>query len=348
MLGFEGNFRKCLKAGDKFGTGFQILEFSNSFTFFKTLQSLAERRTAELPKAIICELELLQQENFLFTRNLKSIKGLKSIPFIALSRGRSLDISKSDALKLGIDDLYFCPVDQDDLENRLDFLVQFKPGFMATQQLAPGFPNFVSIAKRSFDLVFASIILLCISPILLIIAMAIKLESRGPLIYRSKRVGTGYQVFDFLKFRSMYKDADKRLVELQHINRYGSNEGNEDFAFMKFKNDPRVTRVGKVIRRTSLDELPQLFNVLKGDMSIVGNRPLPLYEAEKLTRDEWARRFLAPAGLTGLWQVAKGGKDNMTTEERIKLDIEYAKNHSFGMDMSILARTLPAMLQRGE
>ena len=112
------------------------------------------------------------------------------------------------------------------------------------------------------------------------------------------------------------------------------------------KNDPRVTRVGRVIRKTSIDELPQLINVFRGEMSVIGNRPLPLYEAEKMTKDDWARRFLAPAGLTGLWQVDERGKDNLSTEERVALDCSYAKGVSLFTDIKILLRTLPAMWQR--
>ncbi|MFQ5445545.1 MAG: sugar transferase, partial [Saprospiraceae bacterium] len=194
------------------------------------------------------------------------------------------------------------------------------------------------------DILLASIALLALSPLLLLIALLIMIESRGPVIYRSQRVGTGYRVFDFLKFRSMYKDADKRLNDLKHLNQYVSGD-NRGGLFLKFNNDPRVTFIGRLIRKTSLDELPQLFNVLMGDMSIVGNRPLPLYEAELLTKDAWAQRFLAPAGLTGLWQVTKRGKKNMSSEERIGLDVSYAHSHSFWNDLKIILRTFPAMIQ---
>lgn len=116
--------------------------------------------------------------------------------------------------------------------------------------------------------------------------------------------------------------------------------------FVKFKDDPRVTKVGQFIRKTSIDELPQLINVLKGDMSIVGNRPLPLYEAEQLTSDDWGERFLAPAGITGLWQVEKRGKGEMSEEERKALDNEYAKNFSLWNDIKLILKTVPALLQK--
>ncbi len=117
-------------------------------------------------------------------------------------------------------------------------------------------------------------------------------------------------------------------------------------AFIKLKNDPRVTKIGKVLRNTSIDELPQLWNVLIGDMSIVGNRPLPLYEAEKLTTDKYAMRFMAPAGITGLWQVEKRGKGEMSAEERMMLDNAYAENHSFVNDIRLILKTVPALLQK--
>ncbi len=124
-----------------------------------------------------------------------------------------------------------------------------------------------------------------------------------------------------------------------------NKEISEAGTFIKISNDPRVTKVGKIIRNTSIDELPQLINVLKGDMSIVGNRPLPLYEAELLTSDNWSERFLAPAGITGLWQVEKRGGGEMSEEERKNLDNKYAQNSSFLYDLKLILRTIPALLQ---
>jgi lipopolysaccharide/colanic/teichoic acid biosynthesis glycosyltransferase len=116
--------------------------------------------------------------------------------------------------------------------------------------------------------------------------------------------------------------------------------------FFKVSNDPRITRVGAFLRNTSLDELPQLINVLLADMSLVGNRPLPLYEAQTLTTDEWAARFMAPAGITGLWQIKKRGQDDMSVEERINLDIDYAKRNNFMYDLWIMANTPTALMQK--
>lgn len=142
--------------------------------------------------------------------------------------------------------------------------------------------------------------------------------------------------------------ADSKVNDLYHLNQYSTVCDKKSPLFFKVTNDPRVTRVGRFLRNTSLDELPQFFNVLKGDMSIVGNRPLPLYEAETLTTDEWAKRFLAPAGITGLWQIRKKTNKNMSIEERIHLDINYADKHNFAYDLWILANTPTALLQKDD
>ncbi|MFW5700506.1 MAG: sugar transferase, partial [Cyclobacteriaceae bacterium] len=194
-----------------------------------------------------------------------------------------------------------------------------------------------------FDIVISLSLLLIFFPIMLLVGIAILLDSPGPVLYLSKRVGTGYKIFDFYKFRTMKVGADKELQALLHLNQYSVNGQS---SFIKINNDPRVTRLGAFLRKSSLDELPQLFNVLKGDMSLVGNRPLPLYEAEKLTIDNWSKRFLAPAGITGLWQVTKRGKAEMSEQERVELDVAYADRASFWFDMKILARTLPALVQK--
>ena len=244
--------------------------------------------------------------------------------------------------------------------------------------------------KRTFDILFAGTAVIILSPLLIGTAIAVRAESKGRVIYKSQRVGSNYQIFNFLKFRSMYTNADKRLKELNALNQYqieeveNSDEGpeirfddlsgtpdeeenllisddfvisEEDFikkkektkqnTFVKIENDPRVTRVGRFIRKYSIDELPQLFNILKGDMSIVGNRPLPLYEAELLTSDAYIDRFMAPAGLTGLWQVEKrGGAGKLSAEERKQLDIKYARDFSFWLDMKIIFKTLTAFVQK--
>ena len=202
--------------------------------------------------------------------------------------------------------------------------------------------------KKLFDIAVSLIAIIILSPVFLIIAALIKLESKGPVLYCSPRVGRGYRIFKFYKFRTMHVGADSKVPELYHLNQYNTICDKNSPLFFKVINDPRVTRVGRFLRNTSLDELPQFFNVLKGDMSIVGNRPLPLYEAETLTTDEWAKRFLAPAGITGLWQIRKKANKNMSTEDRIHLDIDYADKHNFAYDLWILANTPTALLQKDE
>lgn len=205
--------------------------------------------------------------------------------------------------------------------------------------------NFLSL-KRIIDIVCASIALILLSPVFILIAILVKLDSKGPIFYNALRAGKGYRVFRFHKFRTMVVDADKKLKEIQHLNQYSSATGDGP-VFLKVNNDPRITRLGGFLRKTSLDELPQLLNVLKGDMSLVGNRPLPLYEASELTTNDFVERFMAPAGITGLWQVKKrGGKTEMSVEERISLDIQYARNASPMMDLWIMALTPTALFQK--
>lgn len=201
-------------------------------------------------------------------------------------------------------------------------------------------------AKRAFDICVSGGLLLALSPVFLAIAAAIRLESKGSVFYVAPRAGKRYQIFKFYKFRTMVADADKRVNDLAHLNQYDKDDANGGPVFFKLSNDPRVTRIGAFLRNTSLDEIPQLINVLKGDMSLVGNRPLPLYEAATLTTDKYAERFIAPAGITGLWQVKKRGKKDMSVDERIGLDIDYAKKNSFFYDMRILANTPGALIQK--
>lgn len=200
--------------------------------------------------------------------------------------------------------------------------------------------------KRFFDIVVAATAIAICSPLFLLIPILIKFDSKGPVFYLSKRAGKGFSIFNFFKFRTMVVNAQDQMDELADLNQYSNTE--KAPVFYKLQNDPRVTRIGKFLRNSSLDELPQLFNVLRGDMSIVGNRPLPLYEASTLTTDEWAERFMAPAGITGLWQVSKRGKADMSNEERIQLDIEYARTRNLLADFKILLRTPGALLQKAD
>ena len=311
-----------------------------SLTCYENLMKILEEN-GRLPWAIIVDLDEYQIEQFRdVLAKVKANDRLSSIPVIGIA-----EENWSDTLALisaGLDDCFDGTAKWNVIEKRVRFLSEYK-SLQKKEPVGERIQEYkMPLLKRAFDIVASSILLLILSPFFLIAAILIKLESKGPVFYYSKRIGTGYQEFNFIKFRSMRQDADEQLKKLAHLNSYDANNS----TFFKIKCDPRVTRVGKVIRKTSFDELPQLFNVLKGDMSIIGNRPLPMYEAEKLTKDSWAKRFLAPAGLTGLWQVDKRGKDNLSTEERVSLDMQYADDYSLTMDIKILLKTLPAMWQR--
>jgi lipopolysaccharide/colanic/teichoic acid biosynthesis glycosyltransferase len=267
------------------------------------------------------------------------------IVMISLSNDKELKIN---AMKLKVHDFYIYPFAMSDLRERLNFLVKFKLIKPKLIEISREVDTAYSMppGKRFMDVLISGTMLLLLSPIMAIIALAIKIGSKGPIFYKSKRVGTGYKVFEFYKFRSMRVDADKLLLELSTQNQYANEDGGTKAAFVKIKDDPRITKLGNFLRNSSLDELPQLFNILKGDMSLVGNRPLPVYEAEMLTSNEWSMRFLGPAGLTGLWQISKRGKLDMSERERKKLDNFYAQNHSFWLDMTILFKTVPAVFQK--
>ena len=332
-------------------------------------------------------------------------KKSKSAYIILLTRNNLSVEDRKIYQKCGINDTIAINASVTELNKKIQFIADREGMLFDDQQPRYRMLRFkIPVWKRLFDIFFSALGIIILSPVFIITAIAIRLESKGPVIYKSKRVGTNYTIFDFLKFRSMYVDAEQRLKEVakEEGNQYAEkgeeeqkanitaplgeeaemmmmNMGMEsdmmisddevmlvgddfvvaesDFnkekkeeienAFVKIENDPRVTKVGKFIRKTSIDELPQLFNILKGDMSIVGNRPLPLYEAEKLTADASIDRFMAPAGLTGLWQVEERGKGGMmSAEERKQLDITYGRTYSFKLDMQILFRTLTGFMQK--
>lgn len=190
--------------------------------------------------------------------------------------------------------------------------------------------------KRIFDIFFALFSCVLFSPVMLITAIAIKIESTGPIVYKQKRVGKDGKPFDCYKFRSMVVDADARKQELMD-----KNEADE--IVFKIKDDPRITRVGKIIRKLSVDELPQLFNVFKGEMSIVGPRPPVPIEVENYSFSYFYRLDAVP-GITGLQQVS--GRSDVTFKRWIELDLEYIQNQSFLKDIEIILRTIPAVISR--
>lgn len=290
------------------------------------------------------------------------------------------NLSATEYIHLGVHDVFDKHSLVTDIYKRFIFIHQHYGELKkSTAEALQGFKT--PLWKRGFDITGSLMILLILTPLFLLIALAIRIESKGKVYYTSPRIGSGYKVFNFIKFRSMQTNADSKVDELMKKNQYSQEAEPEDNtpqsptlqdgpflihdegliaeenvirqktqkrenAFFKVANDPRITRVGRFLRNTSIDELPQLINVLKGDMSLVGNRPLPLYEAEMLTTDQWSKRFLAPSGMTGLWQVTKrGGAHKMSADERKQLDIEYAENFSLWYDIKILLKTIPAMIQ---
>jgi exopolysaccharide biosynthesis polyprenyl glycosylphosphotransferase len=202
----------------------------------------------------------------------------------------------------------------------------------------PVFEGIDFLLKRTFDVVGSLLLLTLLSPLLAAIWLAVRLSSRGPVVYRSRRPGIGQRPFDCLKFRTMHNDAEQRQADLEALNEASG-------ALFKIRDDPRMTKVGRLLRRFSLDELPQLVNVLRGEMSLVGPRPLPERDFEKL--QEWHRkRYLVLPGITGLWQVS--GRSELDFDDLVHLDFLYLEHWSLALDLTILFKTIPAVFsQRG-
>ncbi len=200
----------------------------------------------------------------------------------------------------------------------------------------PVFAGFDYVLKRSFDFSVAIVLTLLLLPVMTVIAVAVAISSRGPVLYRSVRPGIGGAPFHCFKFRTMRNDADQLQADLESLNEASG-------ALFKMRDDPRMTPVGRFLRRFSLDELPQLFNVLAGQMSLVGPRPLPQRDYDKL--EEWhKKRYLVLPGITGLWQVS--GRSDLDFDDLVRLDFLYLERWSIGLDLSILLKTIPAVLAR--
>src|SRR4051794_16458121 len=200
----------------------------------------------------------------------------------------------------------------------------------------PVFDGFDYVVKRSFDFLGAIALIVLLSPLLLAIAVAVFVTSRGPILYRSIRPGIGGEPFSCFKFRTMRSDADQVQADLESLNEASG-------PLFKIRQDPRMTRVGGLLRRFSLDELPQLFNVLTGQMSLVGPRPLPQRDFERL--EDWhKKRYLVLPGITGLWQVS--GRSELDFDDLVRLDFLYLERWSVGLDLAILLKTIPAVLSR--
>jgi exopolysaccharide biosynthesis polyprenyl glycosylphosphotransferase len=194
--------------------------------------------------------------------------------------------------------------------------------------------------KRALDVSLSAIGLVLLSPVFAYIALRIKLDSPGPVFFRQLRMGSGERPFRMFKFRTMLADADARRAEVKHLNMHAQNGG--DSRMLKVADDPRVTEFGRMLRRTSLDELPQLINVLRGEMSLVGPRPLPLDEDELV--EDWGRqRLTLKPGITGLWQVS--GRSSIPFGEMVNLDYLYVSGWSLWGDLRLIARTIPAVFR---
>ncbi len=379
-----------------------LVEFERVDHGFNAVKWIESHNACDI---IFCDYVIPGVKGTYFFQYLKKRNLCTDASFVLVHDDVRVDITQL-AIKFGIDDYLIPPLDPHVIRYRLKYLSSFRKRYPRNKKNRLNQESLIDsnniseewrslpvvqlAIKRVFDIAASFFGLLLLSPLFLIVAAAIRLESKGAVFYASKRVGQ--KTFDFYKFRSMYSGADAKIKELEHLNQYAKGEGKKgiDFsakcdcqqkglpvneycselvvfsdgksmceknfleqkksiagpAYFKIKDDPRITKVGAFIRRTSIDELPQLFNVLKGDMSIVGNRPLPISEAEILTSDEAAKRFLAPAGITGLWQVElRGKKGPMSEEERRKLDNDYYDNFSLWFDAKIILRTIPALFQ---
>ncbi len=387
---YIGGNKKITKEYQDASLLFNVIDTENSLEAINKLKNIDDL------DGIISELHLPGMNGIEVFRMLRNENLHSKTPFILITH----EVDEKNyklAIKERIDDFYIIPMDVEEIYTRILFLKSFKSNYSKEQTTNKNVHDYsIPLIKRLFDILVSGLALLFLFPFFILTAIAIRLESKGKVYYTSKRVGTGYKIFDFYKFRSMYHGADARLKDLDHLNQYAQNSNGvqvsdgDDFlreqcpkcsklkkgmycsptlytggqkvcefwygeikkstdssTFIKIKDDPRVSKVGKFIRNTSIDELPQLINVLKGDMSIVGNRPLPLYEAELLTSDDWSERFLGPAGITGLWQVELRGRGGeMSEEERKVLDNNYAKTYSFWGDIKLILRTIPALFQK--
>lgn len=199
-----------------------------------------------------------------------------------------------------------------------------------------GLEGWPVVFKRAVDILVSSAAIIVLLPLLAVTAALIKLTSRGPAMFVQKRLGLNKRHFGIYKFRTMVVDAEKRMKEIEHLNEVSG-------PVFKIKNDPRITPIGRFLRKTSIDELPQLFNVLKGDMSLVGPRPLPIRDYEGFNEDWQRRRFSVRPGITCLWQI--GGRSSISFEKWMELDLQYIDKWSLKLDMEILVKTIPAVLR---
>jgi lipopolysaccharide/colanic/teichoic acid biosynthesis glycosyltransferase len=320
---------------ETFNSGFTVENFESAKKFF-------HNKEINAIDVIIADIGFNEKEIKSFHSFLKN-RNLAAIPIVYNChslKGSSLNQNEI------IDDVIDLQNWQYDFYSKVSFLKKSKEYSLNSEYSQAKVDPRGSLLKRIFDIIFSLTLIILLLPLFTLIALAVKLESRGPVFYNANRAGRGFRVFKFYKFRTMIVNADQKIQALAHLNQYADSSNGAKF--FKISNDPRITKVGRFLRNTSLDELPQLFNVLKGDMSLVGNRPLPLYEAATLTTNESVERFMAPAGITGLWQIKKRGRSEMSIDERIELDIAYARKANFLYDFWIMARTPKALFQKSD
>jgi lipopolysaccharide/colanic/teichoic acid biosynthesis glycosyltransferase len=353
--------------------GFQVNDCASVIDAISEFYSFRNEKSS-YPEVVLVNSNRMQINEITWFKNIVAKNDLK-IPIIIMHHDPK-PVEVSQYRNIGIWDYLNENCAIDTLCNHIN-VIAYKPSNTFENKNKQLKKKSISLTKRTFDIALSLLLLIALSPLFLLVIIAIRLESKGAVFYYQKRVGTGYKTFNFHKFRSMKIDAEKMLDDLNQIDHYNQHKtsvpsipkeglanlliGDDQFisecnvisrreisdnkSFNKFENDPRITKVGRWIRKTSIDELPQLFNVLIGDMSLVGNRPLPLYEAETLTSDKWAKRFMAPAGITGLWQVTERGRKSTSVDSRKQLDIDYAQKHNFLMDLKILFKTPLAAIQ---
>jgi len=357
-------------------------------------------QSGQIPDAIFCEMTVSGGDGLAMHEWVRKRHDLDSICFILLDTVFTQDVYK-ESVRRHIDDFYLIPLPPlEGLIGRILFLREYRKKLKPVEpELSREISYSMPFSKRIFDLIVAFGGLVTLSPLLLFVAVAIKLESKGSVLYVTKRIGSGGRIFNYLKFRTMREGADSNsamaraqktgaangapnmeidfekpcprcsqlrpgakcstLIHFQHneICEYWFMVQRHEIAKsrpinIKNENNPYITKVGKFIRQTGIEKLPQLINVLNGNMSIVGNRPLQLFEAERFSMGDMARRFLAPAGMTGLYQIELSNKDgNMSADERIMLDIAYSdhfigNNYSFWYDLSLLLRSFKATLSK--
>lgn len=307
---------------------FSVVNFSQARAYLRQLFEENQQLGA-----ILIDLPVDKEEFRKFSRFILG-SDYAAVPLILLSSKITIAERAFLADDMLVDDVIHPVRDMFTIRERVRFVRKVKEELITLRRPRRLRRGYGDVLKRTMDVFLSFILLLLLAPVLLLTALVIRLDSTGPVFYNCYRVGKGYRVFKMFRFRTMKVGADRLVTSLSHINRFG-----KDGTFQWKDRDPRVTRVGGFLRATGLDMLPQLYNVLRGDMSIVGNKPLPLYEAASFTTNEHASRFEVPAGMTGLWQTSRASASGPVLSQ----DLAYARHHGFWIDLRIM---LKACLQR--